>query len=1264
MSPPGFGGQGYTDPQTRTLRSIYEAPERQPTGSKEIAQMLQSHEAQLRFLAQNQKQMAKDVEKATQNPIQQIQQFIADILVLLGGGELAQGALDFGDLQYILPALGALFGFGDSPFPLNLIAAAEKFFFGYVVPTQAFTDLLNNFIGNWLETFGIDKKFIKDVKALVTAVGELFDGVTGLLPNVNQFFSALGITASGLGPLGVALAPIIKLFQGIDLAAFGNAVEFITNAIDPWIVQLTSSINFINALLHIFGAGGDVLNSPLPQLTVPFANLVKFLGGVNLAITSFNPILAAQQFIGRLLIPLGSISTVQPNLQLDPGFDESSSIAEDSPAWAPQDLDPLIDYPEGWLWDLIGRTAAGSATVECDGNANGHGLLGTVIPVDEGQTFTAECWLTWSGLTATGFPFVLQVVTDSGGVADIASVASPGASGGWTQLTGNYTVPSGVETIRIRLFVASTATAGQVWFDDATIRRTSLMQKGFVAGLVDNLDTIFGYFATLLDGVLGTGHTFEDLADAIATGLGQAATAIDNFTTILTNAGGLTVAAFGTLIANLNTMLTQISDIFNGATITPLNTVVTQIQDWWNANTAYLQDIPNTAVQGVIGFGADIGASVQALSDAAWQGLRAFLGVPSGVGPPQVASAGQQVRVDLNNASDIAAASAAVIANQAITKQSFLAIDPSADPVFPLSNITGSSPSTVSVTQAKSVMGAIGLPDAGTKKSVVWLGGSLTNITAVYVNLYKVDTTTGALTQTHASANIIGSLSNPGSGVAWNFYNLPSTAFFATAQGDWYVAEIVVTGTGTYSVVGISNSWMPNHPTVFPKSLGNSRVPLAFDAATTANNASVNGLGNSGAGTLSTTQTIAAGATVAVLVAHANCSAGTPAYSAKIGTTPMTLAASIANLGGGAHNDLLIYLLYNPPTGSQTVSFTQANAGTTWGVSYGFDSYIGPTGNRTAQSASGTSASIALTCTSGQPGDLIICGIAAFQTGLGSFNKNSRASVTAGGTDPVLLGDANGDTSVALSASQSASAAYGIIALPLTVTPPSSIASPTSDSNVPWIALAGAAGRSEHPPETVEFETAGAGQTYTVPAWIEDGDYFNIVACGSGAGGSYNGNYPSGFDSSYKAGGAGQWNPVQLRYGDAYDIPTGTTTFTVNVAAGGSGAPYPGTSYTPGHGSDGADTTVVISGYPTITAIGGLHDASAAGSAPAFQGGSPGNEEFEGVTYFGGAVSTSAGNDPGGGGGSGWSLHIAGQNRDLSGGNGAPGAVIITAVQN
>jgi len=273
----GFGGQGYVSQETRALSRITETPGPDLSQGQEAqVKMLQGHDAQIRFLARQMQEAQRGIAEANQNPIQQIQQFIADIMVLLGGGQLVHGALDFGDLQYILPALGALFGFdGDSPFPISLFDAAAKMFFGYVVPQQQFVDLINQIIENWLGLIGVDRKFIREVQELVTAVGDLFGGIGNLFPTLNELFGALGLNGTDLGPLGQLLKPVLDLFRGVNLDGFGNIIDFITGLISPFVTGLTAIINWINGVLRIFGFhGGDVVNSPLADTTAPVEVLV------------------------------------------------------------------------------------------------------------------------------------------------------------------------------------------------------------------------------------------------------------------------------------------------------------------------------------------------------------------------------------------------------------------------------------------------------------------------------------------------------------------------------------------------------------------------------------------------------------------------------------------------------------------------------------------------------------------------------------------------------------------------------------------------------------------------------------------------------------------------------------------------------------------------------------------------------------------------------------------------------------------------------
>jgi hypothetical protein len=779
----GFGGAGYTSPQTRTLNAISETPvpdAQDLSDASKVAQLLQTHTYQLKELADGQKELQKGVNDATQNPIQQIQQFVADIIVLFGGGEITSGLLDFGDLQYILPTLGALFGLGDGPFPINLFEAAEKFFLGYVVPSQQFADEINTIIGNWMTTLGFDPKFIKDLKALITALGDLFGELGNLLPSLDQFFKALGLDGGDLGPLGQALAPIIKLFSGIDLAKFGSLIEFITSAIDPFIVELTALINFINAVLAVMGFQGEggVVNSPLGDTTLPFSNLFGFLGDINFASPTFDPIAAAEQFITTILSPTGLL--FGPNSPLNVanlfGF-LPSSLFSSVPLGAITTEQPNVlaygTFPPGSImpgseWDVdmsASRTAddgTGAGYVVGDGTF--HALRtgrtpGEKIPANAGQTLTGWVFVRHAGYSGVGDPpFRLEVVpyTSDGTRLDpveLDSYAPQTADAAWPghQMSGTYEIPVGVTQIQLRMLITDGALAGNIWIDDGGISFAAQLDQSSIAGLGNAFSTVEARFQLIVDSV----------------------------TNVLT--GG--------------------------------NSINNEIKDM----VAALLAIPFSSVLGVGGPG-DIGGSIEELLNQFVGGAVGQAG--TGASFPDVfnltkfmssgASLGQLAFQILGIRNNTPVASGMLPSGSSNYDLTDLAFDNSAP--------------YLSATQAASLISVERLQVSKPLGAISWLGYGFTNVTSFYVNLWRYNSTTSSWDRIYHSPNILGSLDASGTSANPKYQFCYPASPPAGQAGDLIARELVPVGSGTHFVKGkVLASWMPNHPVADVKTYGFTR---------------------------------------------------------------------------------------------------------------------------------------------------------------------------------------------------------------------------------------------------------------------------------------------------------------------------------------------------------------------------------------------------------------------------------------------------------
>lgn len=123
-----------------------------------------------------------------------------------------------------------------------------------------------------------------------------------------------------------------------------------------------------------------------------------------------------------------------------------------------------------------------------------------------------------------------------------------------------------------------------------------------------------------------------------------------------------------------------------------------------------------------------------------------------------------------------------------------------------------SSPPLISVTQSASAISIERYEESKSLGVVSWLGYGLTDLTAFYVNVWKISPVDGSWSLLHHSPNILGDLESGGTSAQppFQFYLLDEP-IEGLAAGDEIARELVPVGTGTHHVVG-RVTWLPNHP--------------------------------------------------------------------------------------------------------------------------------------------------------------------------------------------------------------------------------------------------------------------------------------------------------------------------------------------------------------------------------------------------------------------------------------------------------------------
>ncbi|QAX93144.1 minor tail protein [Mycobacterium phage RedRaider77] len=367
-----------------------------------------------------------------------------------------------------------------------------------------------------LATVGLEFAFTND-GSIPGAINRTRDNIEAVLKG--DIFASEGwqgahlIAFDGL-PAGIPLflghtMKMAEQITGIPLSTWGDPalglINEVFDAIGTFSARLTSmfpSIDFtkIGSWNPVEEIIDWIVNDLLPLGLFP--GLDDLLG-------------VLPEFIGAISIPLGAITAERPNLLTDPTFPDGA-IAENE---------------MGWVVDLgSSRTVGGTGAAHIEADGNYHALRTGETPNDRilvraGQTFTAEIWVSYENLVASGQCIQLHVMPFKGDERQSSVMLDyhvPNSENlGWpgVQLVGDYRVPEGVTSVQKRLVLTDDALSGDVWWDDAEFGPSGKLFLDWIEGLPEALADELGRWHLLKDSIYnaitGAQSIFTEMEDFI-----------------------------------------------------------------------------------------------------------------------------------------------------------------------------------------------------------------------------------------------------------------------------------------------------------------------------------------------------------------------------------------------------------------------------------------------------------------------------------------------------------------------------------------------------------------------------------------------------------------------------------------------------------------------------------------------------------------------------------------------------------------------------
>lgn len=863
------------------------------------------------------------------------------------------------------------------------------------------------------------------------------------------------------------------------------------NAWNNWVTTLenlgkttvTDFTDFINAIDSNASDAAANWTTVLEDVGIPAPTATAFVSWLQELLNPNSPLNASNLWglipsTSVTAVPAAAVTASTVNPLFNPNFQGAISISPGS----------------GWVWDSTvyytppsGDTAPGSAKVVANGNL--HALRSNLINLDANQTLTISLPILSSGLTVTGSPLELDIVTYNNsaqtGITPLTTMGAPtGATTGWTNppsgakggtISGTYTCPSsGVTQVQLRLAVDTGASAGTVWWGNTT----ASISGGVISTIQSDLSSLSADSAASTAALSTLFSSWESAISGYTSWTSFIAAMESAWQTYVTTETTLSTGAFATIQQLINSLLgintstgqmaaSNVSNMLGGASLGAdvqaiLDYIANALGHSGTGHTltqieTYLGLIPPTNVTNVLG-GSSLGADVQAILDYIANALghsgtghtltqiETYLGIIPAANVTNVLG-GANLGADVSSV-NTTSSNMNTWWSQLLTE---LGITPGG------SNGTnvGSTISTASTNASSAVSTATSAQSASTTNS--------TNINNTWSWLFGTTSPTSSSTvQNTKVANVLGgsSLGADLTTLATQLFGSATVNNITTIEQDIvnFVGNAISGGnaaTSTNSPAASIYSALMNIPhtnVLVPPNPGSGSITHDANAHPSSQYS-----GTTGLETLTWNHTCGANANYFVVrVAFYTTQSAT--VSVSYDGVAMQLLQSVAFGNSTAQ----IYGLANPVTGSaQQVSVTVWTPTGSYvdAVVAESDSYngVGSVGAASTNTGSGTSLSQTVTSATG---DYIVQSFMEVATGatLASYNQTQQFNsyVAVGASNLVLLaGDAAGASSVSFTAtastsgfSQWAAAAVNLIPAPTNVLGSGFRAANTSTSNV------------------------------------------------------------------------------------------------------------------------------------------------------------------------------------------------------------------------